>query len=223
MPVLVLPAVLAGVPISRGLAHLAYLGLGVFALYCAGTFAVFGADAPLRLAGRLLERAHNRLLRRRKAVAGLPARLLDQRNATRAALGRSWRRALLFTVGKVGLDFGCLLAMLAATRARPVPWLVLIAYASTAILALLPVTPGGLGIVEGSLTGLLVLAGIPAGAAVLATLAYRLAAYWLPTMAGPVALLTYRRRFPGGPDGPAGATPGTGEGTAAPPGPARAP
>ena len=45
------------------------------------------------------------------------------------------------------------------------------------IVALFPVTPGGLGIVEASLGGLLILAGIRGGYTYLATLAYRIASY----------------------------------------------
>lgn len=202
LPVLTLPAILAGTPISRGLAHLAYLGLAVFALYSVALFVIFQTDGPLHLVGRLVEKLHNRFLYTRPSLTGLPERLVAQRDATRAALGQQWVRALLYTVGRVALDFGCLLAMLAAVRTGPVPWLVLIAYASTTVLALLPVTPGGLGIVEGSLTGFLVLAGVPATKAVLSTLAYRLASYWLPTLCGPVAYVAYRRRFHRhGPDG----------------------
>jgi uncharacterized membrane protein YbhN (UPF0104 family) len=73
--------------------------------------------------------------------------------------------------------------------------LVLLAYAAAGILALVPITPGGLGIVEASLSGLLVLAGVPGGAAFVATLAYRLASYWLPLLAGLVAYVLFRRRY----------------------------
>jgi uncharacterized protein (TIRG00374 family) len=195
LPSLAIPAILAGVPISRGLSHLAYLGLGVFVLYGIVAFAAFQLDWPLQFAGRIAEHLHNRLLRKRQPITGLPERFVAQRNATRAALGARWWQALLYAFGRLGLDFCCLLAMLAATRAKPEPWLILIAYGSTAVIALLPLTPGGLGLVEGSLTGLLVLAGIPAANAVLSTLAYRLASYWLPTFAGPFAYLVYRRRY----------------------------
>jgi len=41
----------------------------------------------------------------------------------------------------------------------------------------------------------LVLAGVPAGDASLAVLAYRLVSYWLPFVAGALAILSYRRRF----------------------------
>jgi uncharacterized protein (TIRG00374 family) len=97
----------------------------------------------------------------------------------------------------VALDFSCLLGVLAATRSNPRPSLVLVAYAATMVIALLPLTPGGLGLVEGSMVGLLVLAGIPAGSAVLATLGYRILSYWLPILAGPIAYLAFRLRYRG--------------------------
>lgn len=195
LPILALPAILAGVPISRGLVHLAFLGLGMFAFLVVAAVLIFTTNWPLQLVGRFVEQVHNRLLRHRESIFGLADRLVAQRNSTRAALGAKWWQALLFTIGKVGLDFGCLLAMLAATRANPEPWLILIAYAATSVLALLPLTPGGIGIVEGSLTGLLVLAGVPASSAALSTLAYRLVSYWLPTLLGPFAYIAYRSRY----------------------------
>jgi hypothetical protein len=54
---------------------------------------------------------------------------------------------------------------------------------------------GGLGIVEASLSGLLIVAGVRPGYAILATLAYRVASYWLPLLAGPPAYLLYRHRY----------------------------
>jgi uncharacterized protein (TIRG00374 family) len=63
------------------------------------------------------------------------------------------------------------------------------------IIALVPITPGGLGVVEASLSGLLVLAGVSAGDAFVATLAYRLASYWLPLVAGSIAYILFRHRY----------------------------
>jgi uncharacterized protein (TIRG00374 family) len=200
LPVLALPAVLAGVPIERGLDHLALLGLVMFVLFAAFGLVLFVTDAPLRMIGKLAQDVRNSALRHQQPMKDLPDRLITQRNSTRTALGAKWWQALLFAVGRVGLDFGCLLAMMAATGTSPEPALVLIAYASTTVLAFLPVTPGGLGLVEGSLTGLLILAGVPAADAVLSTLAYRLVSYWLPTLAGPVAHVVFKSRYHTGPD-----------------------
>ena len=195
LPVLTFPAILAGAPISRGLAHLVYLGLGIFAVYAVGGFVIFGTDGPLRLVGRFAQDLRNRVLRHRQAMTDLPERLVDERNSTRAALGAKWWQAWLYATGRVVLDFVCLLAMLAAAHTTPRPWVVLIAYVATTVIALLPLTPGGLGLVEGSLTGFLVLAGIPASKAVLSTLAYRLASYWIPSISGPFAYIAFQRRY----------------------------
>jgi putative heme transporter len=60
-----------------------------------------------------------------------------------------------------------------------VPWRgILVAYALTQVAASLPITPGGLGVVEGSLTALLVAYGIGTDQALAATLLYRLVSFW---------------------------------------------
>ncbi len=87
------------------------------------------------------------------------------------------------------------LGALRATGAHPQPSLALLAYAAASIVALIPLTPGGIGIVEASLASLLVLAGAPSSSAFVATLAYRLFAYWLPVLATDPAYLMFRRRY----------------------------
>ena len=48
----------------------------------------------------------------------------------------------LLTTGRLGFDFGCLLAALRATGAHPQPSLALLAYSAAGVLALFPLTPG---------------------------------------------------------------------------------
>jgi len=91
------------------------------------------------------------------------------------------------------LDYGTLLAALAAVGATPSPALVLIAFCAAQVLAQVPFTPGGLGFVEAGLTAMLALAGVSAGDALLATLAYRLFSYWLVLPLGLVGLALQRR------------------------------
>jgi hypothetical protein len=67
-----------------------------------------------------------------------------------------------------------------------------VAYAVAGIIGMLPITPRGL--VEASLTGLLVLAEVNSSQAVLATLTYRIASYWVPLLAGPIAYGLFRLR-----------------------------
>jgi len=102
---------------------------------------------------------------------------------------------LLLSAGRLAFDYLCLLAALRATGARPRPSLILVAYAVAGIIGMIPATPGGLGLVEASLTGLLVLAEVNSSQAVLATLTYRLASYWVPLLAGPIAYGLFRMRY----------------------------
>ena len=209
LPILAMPAILAGAPASPGLAHTALLGIAGFVL-----FAIFGAvllytDRPLAIIGRAAQGLRNWVTRgRRPSITGLDIRLLTERNTIKTVLGEKWWQAVLLTAGRLGFDYGCLLAALRATGTSPRPSLVLLAYSAAGIIALLPLTPGGLGIVEASLSGLLILAGVHPGEALLATLAYRIASYWLPLLAGPPAYLLFRHRY--GRPAPRAATPAGG-------------
>jgi uncharacterized protein (TIRG00374 family) len=125
----------------------------------------------------------------------LSDRLLEQRNLIREVLGQQWWQATLLSAGRLLFDYLCLLFSVRAVGAHPRPSLILLAYAVAGIIGLVPITPGGLGIVEASLSGLLVLAGLTGVEAVLATLAYRLASYWLPLLSGPVAYAAFKHRY----------------------------
>ena len=97
--------------------------------------------------------------------------------------------------GRWIFDFLCLYSALLAVGARPPLYVALLAYSAAQLVGQLPVTPGGLGVVEAGLTGALALAGVAAGPAALAVLAYRLAGYWLPIPIGLVAWVWHRRRY----------------------------
>ena len=195
LPIFALPAIAGGAAVRPGLLHAALLGLAGFVLFVVGGIVVLATDQPLAIVGRALQWLWNKSWGRHNKTTGLDRRLLSQRDQIRSVLGTNWRRAVLLVGGRLGFDFLCLLCALRATGSDPNPSLVLLAYAAAQIIALVPITPGGLGIVEASLSGLLVLAGVSGGKAVVATLAYRLASYWLPLLAGGVAYLLYRRRY----------------------------
>jgi hypothetical protein len=195
LPILVLPAVLFGAPVSSGLLTAAIIGAVAFVLFT-GLGALVGiTDAPLRWIGKVVETARNRLARKRKPISGLSDQLLEQRDLVFAVLGKRWWEATLLSAGRLGFDFLCLLSAVLAVGSHPRPALVLLAYAVAGAIGLVPITPGGLGIVEASLSGLLVLAGLNTGEAVLATLTYRLASYWIPLASGPVAYYVFKRRY----------------------------
>ena len=196
LPLLVLPTILLGAPVPSGLAEAAWLGAGAFCVFVGLGAFLLASDRALCALGRALERSLNAVRRRVHAstIEDLPSRLRRQRDAIRRDLGEDWWKALLASAGNWGLDYGALLGALTAVGARPRPSVVLLAYVASVVLGMIPITPGGLGFVEAGLTATLALAGVSAGDAVLATLAYRLVSYWLPIAAGPVAYWLQSRR-----------------------------
>jgi uncharacterized protein (TIRG00374 family) len=196
LAVLALPAILGGAPVAHSLAVAGYLGLAVLLLLIGGGVLGFAFDRPLASTGRAVQWVLNGTVRRRRKISDLPQRLLAERDFVRATIGRHWRAALFSAAGNAAFDFLALLCALRAVGADPQPSLVLLAYAAAGLLALIPLTPGGLGFVEAGLVGTLTLAGVPAQDAVLATLTYRLVSYWLPIPAGGVAYVAFRRRYP---------------------------
>ncbi|HEX6703085.1 MAG TPA: YbhN family protein [Gaiellaceae bacterium] len=207
LPVLALPAILGGAPISHSLATAAYLGLAVLVLLLAAGAAAFTSDAPLELAGRGLQWLLNATVRRHRHVSGLPEELLANRDFIRRTLGERWQRAVLAAAANTGFDYLALLCALRAVGADPRPSLVLLAFTAAALLSLIPFTPGGVGFVEAGLVGTLTLAGVSGPDALAATLLYRLVAYWLPIPAGGVAYLLFRRRYEGSRDSRRGSAP----------------
>jgi uncharacterized protein (TIRG00374 family) len=195
LPLLALPAILTGVAVDPTLTKAALAGAVVFVLMVAMGAASVIWDRPLQLIGRGAQAIINRLRRHHEPVTGLPERLLRERDSVVGVLGSKWWEALLFAAGRWVLDYLTLIAALYAVGATPRVSLVLLAFCAAQLLGNLPLTPGGVGFVEAGLTGTLALAGVGGGAAVVATLAYRLVSFWLPIPAGAVAAVMHRHRY----------------------------
>jgi uncharacterized protein (TIRG00374 family) len=195
LPLLATPAIIGGVGVDPHLAKAAFGGAVLFVLMVAVGAACAIWDRPLELAGRAAQAILNRVRRHREPLTGLPERLLHERDIVLRVLGRQWWEALLLAAGRWVLDYLTLIAALYAVGATPRASLVLLAFCAAQLLGTLPLTPGGLGFVEAGLTGTLALAGVGGGAAVVATLAYRLVSFWLPMPAGAVAAIIHRRRY----------------------------
>lgn len=69
---------------------------------------------------------------------------------------------------------------------------ILVAYGLANVLAAIPITPGGLGVVEAVIVASLVGFGAPHGEAVLGVIAWRLVNFWLPIPLGAGAYLSLR-------------------------------
>ena len=195
LPLLAVPALIAGRKIPDGLLNAGILALVIFVFLFALGALLIVSDRVVRWLGRTTSRLLKRVRPRHPAPKNLPERLSEQRKLVRRTLGRKWPEAVAAAEARWLFDFLTLLAALQAVDARPRLSLALLAYCAAQLLAQVPITPGGLGIVEAGMTGTLALAGVPAGAAAVAVLAYRMASYWLPLPIGAVAWYLHRRRF----------------------------
>jgi uncharacterized protein (TIRG00374 family) len=196
LPFVALLGSLVGSPVPRGMAHVAWGGAAVFlALFGLGVVVV-RTTRPLEIAGAWISSAAAWILARFHRQSGITVEgLVDQRDEIVTSLGSRWTQALAATVGNWLLDYLSLVAALTAVGSRPRLSVILLAFAVSGVLAMIPITPGGLGFVEAGLTAMLTLAGVPGSDALLATLAYRVVSYWLPLPAGLGAYLLFRRRY----------------------------
>lgn len=81
-------------------------------------------------------------------------------------------------------DFLCLLCAFAAVRGT-VPWSgVLLAYGVAEVAGVLPIVPGGIGVVEGSLAVILIAYGAGRTEALSAALIFRILTFWLAVVIG---------------------------------------
>ncbi|MFL0360935.1 YbhN family protein [Curtobacterium flaccumfaciens] len=114
-------------------------------------------------------------------------------------------RTLAILLGWVGCnwaaDFVAFALMLVAAGAQA-PWpVVLLAYGIANVLAIVPITPGALGVVEGAAVATLHVTGVPTSVALLGVLGWRAVEYWLPMLAALVVapfVLVSTRRHGGG-------------------------
>jgi uncharacterized protein (TIRG00374 family) len=191
LPILTVPALLLGPQPARQLE----LGL-VVSLVVGLVIVAFGVTIMLwtpfvravgGLAGRLIH-----LVRPGVTADSAAQALINARNSVSASFEGRRTRALTAAAGNRMFDFAALVAALTALGAHARPSQVLMVYAIAQALALIPLTPGGLGFVESGMTTLLVLIGVTADQAVVGTLLYRLIAFWLPIPLGALAWAGWR-------------------------------
>lgn len=116
-------------------------------------------------------------LRPVRAIGRLTRRTVDSLGLVRPGL-TGWAEAFALALANWLYDAAALVAVIEALHIS-VPWRdVLVIYGFTQISASLPVTPGGLGVVEASMAALLVAYGIPSTSAVAVVLLYRIVSFW---------------------------------------------
>jgi uncharacterized protein (TIRG00374 family) len=127
-------------------------------------------------------------------------RIVERLQAVSLSL-TSWLMCLAYGLTNWLTDCTCLVLAFWAVGGH-VPWRgLLVAYAAAQVATNLPITPGGLGIVEGSLTIALVLFGGVKDQTVAAVLLYRIISFWGALPVGWLAWLglhmAHRRASPG--------------------------
>ena len=182
------------------LSLVAILGLGVAAQEGAsldlvpvliGTFLVMLGIGSLFVYERPLHAVLSWAVKFSVAVTGRPrgdtVALIDNVTAWMTAVRLSWTQiGRIITWGTINwlLDCACFAMMFLAIGA-PIPWKgLLLAYGAGQLAASLPITPGGLGVVEGSITVALVAFGGPEASTAYAVLLYRIISFWMILVIG---------------------------------------
>ena len=135
----------------------------------------------------------SRLLRRPAADPRQTIRVWTERLSSLRLSPSGWMTVTGLALANWLTDAAVLAASIYAAGAA-VPWhLLLLVYGSGIAAQSLNLTPGGLGIAEGTLGVALVATGLRAGQALAAVLLYRLASFWLAAFAGWLVFLWLRR------------------------------
>jgi pimeloyl-ACP methyl ester carboxylesterase/uncharacterized membrane protein YbhN (UPF0104 family) len=149
-------------------------------------------DALERPAGWML-RQGSRMLRRPTADPGQTIQAWAQRLGSLRLSPAGWTTATGLALVNWLADAAVLAVSIRATGAT-VPWHdLLLVYGSGIAAQSLNLTPGGLGVTEGSLGLALVATGLGASQALAAVLLYRLASFWLVALAGWLVVFWLRR------------------------------
>jgi putative heme transporter len=194
MSLLLLIGVLIALTGSTGVQARGTVLVGLFVVLIAGAFLI-RRDLLLRFLGLLV-----RLCRR---VTGHPRGDVMRRIESTLERMREIPLSSIKAIGLVAMatalwltDFLILLCCFGAVHA-PIPWSgVLLAFGVSQIVASLPLIPGGLGIVEGSLAVILVAYGAKKVPALAVVLVYRLLTFWSVIIVGwiSIAVIEWRVR-----------------------------
>ncbi|MSX02352.1 MAG: flippase-like domain-containing protein [Actinobacteria bacterium] len=147
----------------------------------AGALAGGGAKLASRFAKKLDPKA---IRQRAEEIARQSQQLLRGRNA--------WL-TVAFSCGYWLLDTAVLYLMLWGLDQSPHIGAVLLASTVGRLLATIPITPGGIGIVEVAETAILAAFGTPSAIAALAVIAYRVISFWLVNLVGIGAAVSLHR------------------------------
>jgi len=105
---------------------------------------------------------------------------------------RQLAKTIAFASANWLFDAGSLYVFLGAFGRWVDPVALLVAYGLANIAGVIPITPGGLGVIETTLSGILVGFGTPRSIAIWGVIGWRLVNFWLPIPVGGAAYLSLR-------------------------------
>ncbi len=190
-------ALIVSIPVwGFSVVYLLAAAVGAILLLASGGL-VYGLTRGTSRIGGLLERIGARVpfidaAALRRSFEQLAGRL-TQLSRSRDVL----RTALVWAVLNWLLDAASLWVFVGAFGHWVNPDGLLVAYGLANVLAVIPITPGGLGVVEAALTTLLVGFGTARGVATLGVIVYRLIQFWVPIPLGGLAYLSLQVDRPG--------------------------
>jgi len=182
----------AGRHVSHTYLTIAGVALALVVVVLAAVFALGAHPAVAGRAGRRAARVarHIRPGIDPEQVAQTSSRLVSL--ARSALSGRDGLASLGFAAADLLFDLLSLDLMFLALGYQPGFGPLTVAYAAANIASAIPVTPGGLGVIEVTMVAITVGFGAPRATAVLAVLGYRIVNYWLPLLPGGIAYLRLR-------------------------------
>ncbi len=176
------------------------LSLGLLcSVAVAVAWAVRHRERGARLAARL-EAAWARLRRRApdpERAAAAVTRLAGSWDALR---GRGWKGPLLGSAVNVSFDALTLYLLFVAASHPLSPGVLLAGYGLPILLGKISILPGGIGVVEGTMTALFTSLGVETSTVILVVLAYRGLSFWIPTLIGFPLVLHFHHRAREAPD-----------------------
>ncbi len=192
MSVVLLLGVLVALTASAGGRNTGAAAVGLVVVLASGAVLI-RRDLVLRLAAAAA-RGLRRVTKGRSdgVIARIEATLQRMREIPLGAW--STVSVVLLATAVWGANFGTLLCAFRAVHAS-VPWAgVLLAYGVAEVAGNLPIVPGGIGIIEGSLAVVLVAYGARRSDALSAALAFRIVSFWLAIAVGWVTVAILARR-----------------------------
>jgi uncharacterized protein (TIRG00374 family) len=155
----------------------------------------FGVGAHPGIAERAVRRAAGWARHLRPSIDPEKAAQTSKRLvvlARSALTGRAFLESYGFASADLLFDLLSLDLMFLAFRSQPGVGPLAVAYGAANIASAIPITPGGLGVIEVTLVAITAGFGAPRATAVIAVLGYRVVNYWLPLLPGAVAYLRLR-------------------------------